>query len=348
MLDHEYRAVLKHFFLEGITPKEGHERLVAVHRDRAPSDYMVKKWFKSFRMGDMSTDDAPRSGRPKTATDDDHVEKAKQLVLADRRIKLTEIAEKLKISTGSADTIVTQILGFRKVITKWVPRILRDDQKACRVELSKVNLELLNRNPKDFWYRYVTVDETWIHHYIPEDAHSSKRWTGKGEQLAGQVRHAPSAGKVMATVFWDVTGIIHIEYMLKGTTITGESYATLLEKVAHKLRESRSHLQRKTIILHHDNAPAHKSAKVTAKIEELGIRTLPHPPYSPDLAPSDYFLFGSLKNFLAGNRFSSEEEVIYAVNDYFRTKTSDYFSAGIKALPDRWIRCIELLGDYVE
>ena len=71
------------------------------------------------------------------------------------------------------------------------------------------------------------------------------------------------------------------------------------------------------MLFHHDNAPAHTSVVPTAKLVELGYELPPHPPYSPDLAPCDFFLFPNLKKSLAGQKFESNEEVIAATEAYF-------------------------------
>ena len=68
-----------------------------------------------------------------------------------------------------------------------------------------------------------------------------------------------------------------------------------------------------TVLFHHDNAPADTSAIATAKLFDLRKEILPHPPYSPNLAPSDYFLFPNMKTWLGGKRFSSNEEIFGAI-----------------------------------
>jgi len=93
----------------------------------------------------------------------------------------------------------------------------------------------------------------------------------------------------MATVFWDSRGVILIDYLQKGKTITGAYYASLLDKLKTEIAEKRPHLQKKKILLHQDNAPSHTSAVAMAKIHELRFELLDHPSYSPDLAPSDFF-----------------------------------------------------------
>ena len=99
-------------------------------------------------------------------------------------------------------------------------------------------------------------------------------------------------------------------------------------------------------------APAHTSAcephGATAKLVELGYELLPHPPYHPDLAPRDFFLFSNLKKSLAGQKFESNDKVIAATEAYFADLQKTCFSDGLKKLGHHWVKCIELKGDYVE
>ena len=74
----------------------------------------------------------------------------------------------------------------------------------------------LKGNKSEFWCRLITVDETWIHHYTPETKIQSKQWTAKGEPAPKKAKTVFSAGKVMATVFWDSHGVILIDYLQKG------------------------------------------------------------------------------------------------------------------------------------
>ena len=90
------------------------------------------------------------------------------------------------------------------------------------------------------------------------------------------------------------------------------------------------------MFFHHNNAPAHTSAIATAKLFFLRYEILPHPPYSPDLAPSDYFLFPNMKTWLGGKRFSSNEEIIAATNENFEGFDENNFLEGIKELEYRY------------
>ncbi|EGI69773.1 Mariner Mos1 transposase, partial [Acromyrmex echinatior] len=96
------------------------------------------------------------------------------------------------------------------------------------------------------------------------------------------------------------------------------------------------------------NASAHSSAVATAKLVELHYELLPHPPYSPDLAPCDFFLFPNLKKWLGGKKFTSNEQVIAETEAYFAEFDKSYFSEGLQKWQKRWEKCILLKGDYVE
>jgi hypothetical protein len=84
------------------------------------------------------------------------------------------------------------------------------------------------------------------------------------------------------------------------------------------------------------------------KLRNQHYELLEHPPCFPDLAPSDFYLFPKLKLFVAGRRFSSNQEAIAAVEGYFADLTKNHYRDGIMALEHRWNKCISLKGDYVE
>jgi hypothetical protein len=84
------------------------------------------------------------------------------------------------------------------------------------------------------------------------------------------------------------------------------------------------------------------------KLRDLHYELLEYPPCSPELAPSDFSLFPKLKLFLAGQRFSSNQEAITAVEVYFADLTKNHYRDEIMALENPWNKCISLKGDYVE
>jgi histone-lysine N-methyltransferase SETMAR len=84
------------------------------------------------------------------------------------------------------------------------------------------------------------------------------------------------------------------------------------------------------------------------KLRDLYYELVEYPPYSPDLASSNFYLFPKLKLFLAGQRFSSNQEAIAAVERYFANLTKNHYRDGTMALKQSWNKCISLKGHYVE
>ena len=121
-----------------------------------------------------------------------------------------------------------------------------------------------------------------------------------------------------------------------------------IKKLSSAIKEKRRGKLSHGVLLHHDNAPAHTSAVAMATIRESKFELLSHPPYSPDLAPSDYHVFRSLKDSLRGQRFGCDEEVVHVINDWFKVHDEKFFVAGVNSLVHRWEKCVALEGDHIE
>ena len=100
------------------------------------------------------------------------------------------------------------------------------------------------------------------------------------------------------------------------------------------------------VILLWDHARPHDSKMTKKKIERIGWELLPHAPYSPDKAPSDFHLFRSLKGWLKGKRYGSIDEVRAGVQEFFDSKDAEFYARGINKLVDRWEEIIQYDGDY--
>ena len=209
------------FFLQGKVPKEIHAILIETLVEHAPS-YAVKSWVAQFKPGDFSNCDAPRTGRPKTVTTPQIIDKIYELILEDRRISAKSIAEQLGISRERVGSTIHEDLGMRKLSAKWVPKCLNADQKRQRCQSSEQLLEFFRRDPNDFLSRWVTMDETWLYHYDPETKQHSMEWRDSGSPRPKKFRVQKSAGKVLASIFWDQDGILLNDYLPKGQIINVE------------------------------------------------------------------------------------------------------------------------------
>lgn len=154
----------------------------------------------------------------------------------------------------------------------------------------------------------------------------------------------------MAIVFWDSEGVVHLDWF-KATRsrpgLTGELYAAILDRLHESLEERRPERLRRGILFLQDNAPCHKTEAVLQKLEEFKFKIVPHPPYSPDLAPSDYYLFRGLKNHMRGKICESEETLKQEVREYFESKSKEFYFKGIDCLKDKLKSVIESEGAYI-
>ena len=151
-------------------------------------------------------------------------------------------------------------------------------------------------------------------------------WRHSDSPRPKKIRVQKSAGKFLASLFWDQDGILLIDYLPKGRTINAEYYLSLLVQLKHILKEKRLEKVTKGVLFLHDNAPAHRALATQKKLGYLGFQFLDHPPYSPDLAPSDYHLFPGLKKkTIERSPFSSDAEVIAAAETWLDGQTSDFF-----------------------
>ena len=205
---------------------------------------------------------------------------------------------------------------------------------------------MFKRNPKKFLQRFVTVDETWIHRYTLEMKEQSKQWTKSGEFASKKAKTVPSAGKIMATVFWDSRGIIFTDYLEKGRIITGQYYADLLDRFDAELKKktaSFSEKKKSFIMITHQLIPQLPWQNWSNYATNC---CLIHP-ILQIWPPAISIYFQTWKNGLTES-FASNEEVIAETEAYFKEFDQSYFLNGIKMLEYRWAKCIELKGDYVE
>ena len=242
-------------------------------------------------------------------------QKNSKLVLANREFKLHEIVEELKISEGSVFTILHEHLSMKKLCSKCVQCLLTVDQKQQCIDDLEHCLKLFQRN-KEFLREYVTMDETWDHHFAPPESNQQSTVS-----RPKQPKMPTSAGKVLASIFWDVKSILFIDYLEKGRTIYSEYYILLLVCLKEEIAKKWPQMKKKKVVFHQDNALCHKLITI-AKLYESHFEFLLQPPYYPDLAPSDYWLFAELKRMRQGKRFGSNEEVISETEAYFETNRS--------------------------
>ena len=173
-------------------------------------------------------------------------------------------------------------------------------------------------------------------------------WRHPTSPRSKKFKSQQSAGKVIVTVFWDSVDVILVDFMFKGATINSDVYIDKLKKLKARIRRVRPALEMSKVLLQHGNARPHTSLKIREVVSSFGWTTISHPPYSPNLAPSDFHLFGLLKENLRGRRFSSDKEVKTAVRKWLKMQSVEIYNEGIFALIKRWKKAVRKAGDYIE
>ena len=116
-----------------------------------------------------------------------------------------------------------------------------------------------------------------------------------------------------------------IDCLQQGRTINGAYYAAELRRLRQEIARKRTEKLTRGVLLLQDNAPAHTSQVAMTAATECGFEVLPRPPYSPDMAPSDFCLFPILKSNPRGTNFGSKEGVITAVNEYLEDQEKGFY-----------------------
>ncbi|KAJ4438533.1 hypothetical protein ANN_14478 [Periplaneta americana] len=226
---------------------------------------------------------------------------------------------------------------------------LTPEHKMQRLGAALTFLQRYHDDGDEFLDRIVTGDESWISHFTPETKQQSMHWRHSGSPVRTKFKHTLSVRKVMCTVFWDRKGILLIDFLPRGETVNADRYCETLRKLRRAIQNKRCGMLTAGVVLLHDNARPHTARRTTAVLTEFCWELLDHPPYSPDLTPSDLHVFLHLKKFLSsGERFGNDEELKISVTRWFHSQAAEFYDRGIQKLIPRCDKCLNSDGGYVE
>jgi len=195
----------------------------------------------------------------------------------------------------------------------------------------------------------ITGDETWVYGYDPETKRQSLQWKSVDfprPKKAGQVW--PKV-KVMLIVFFNMEGTVYSEYVPQGQTVNQQFYLQVLKRL--RLAVSHKRPQKWEVVaraLHHDNAPAHTEHSIQVFLANHGFPVIQQPPYSPDMAPCDFWLFPQLKTVMKGKRFEDIDAIKKNAMSILNTIPKDTFKKCFQRWQDRWKQCVNSRGEYFE
>lgn len=333
------RACLLYEFKLGSNASEACRRICSAFGNDVVKRRTAQKWFARFGKGDESLEDAPRSGRPSDINDKD----LQEVIEKNSNLSCQDLAQIFNVSD---ETCRSHLHGLGKSwkLSKWVPHSLTTENKLMRKSICSSHISRHQITP--FLDFLLTSDEKWI--YLNNNKRSH-HWLSTEDPIPHSPKKLIHSPKIMLCVWWNITGIVHYEFLNHGQTVTSALYVEQLERVQHMLLQKQPALiNRKKVVFLHDNAKPHIAKFTREKISALNWEILPHPPYSPDISPTDYHLFLSLDNHIRGKQFKNREEVKLEVDNFFASKDKDFYKKGIYKLLSRWRNVLNCEGDYFD
>uniref|UniRef100_A0A914HSH7 Mos1 transposase HTH domain-containing protein n=1 Tax=Globodera rostochiensis TaxID=31243 RepID=A0A914HSH7_GLORO len=165
---------------------------------------------------------------------------------------------------------------------------------------------------------------------------TARKWFVRFREGVFDLKNTPHTGRRSAfdeerlkSVWWDMEGVVHYEMLGRNETVNAELYCQQLRRLDQALQQKRPNRAHR-VILQHDNARPHTANMTKMALQELGWEVLPHPPYSPDVAPSDYHRFRSLSNALSGATLENAATLRNWLDQFFASKPPIFYKRGIE------------------
>ncbi len=345
----EQYVVIHFCFKLGWTFAEIKASLHQVYNQATLSDASIYQWLRQFRRGRTSLVDRARAPRRRSGWSSANVRRVEDVVTQDRRVTVASIT----LQTGISPTTVLRILKMDLKLVKkcalFVPYVLDEQHKDRRMRISNFMNRLTTRSPRVL-RNIVTIDEAWIYIYDPHLKIQPREWLRPDEPRPQKARRNQYGAKVMLVSFFDSRGMIYYEYVQHPQTVNQTVFQAILRRfdAVHARRRPRAVVNGHKLI-HMDNAPAHNAGYTLTLLRMLGWSRVPHLPYSPDLSPCDFWLFGRLKKDIRGIHFGSIAAVKEAVEEQIALiPSAEYERAMLVSWPKRWRRCLDEQGNYFE
>lgn len=255
-----------------------------------------------------------------------------------------QIARTTGIPKSTVYRHLTEKLNYVNMHLKWIPHKLTTEQKhervACSLELIKMLTSAENRG----WNYFVTGDESWFYlNYEYE-----QKWVQSGEEPPTRVKRMISDEKVMITVFWNPNGFQVIDALPRDQTFNAYYYTNNILAPLSQMGQGFPDADGRRLTIHADNAKPHTARHTTQYIESHGMKKAPHPPYSPDIAPSDFFLFGYTKDKLQGCILKTRDQLFQKVEQIMHDIGVDVLHQVFAEWKRRLQIVIDTNGEYIQ
>jgi len=176
----------------------------------------------------------------------------------------------------------------------------------------------------------------------------SAEWHTSSSPRPKKSRLVKSKEKVILIAFFDIDGVVHHEFVPPGQTVNGHFYVQVLQRLCDAVRRKRHDKWQGEWFLHHYNASSHTSPVVQQFLNEKSIPVITQPPHTPDIAPSDFWLFPTLKMGLKGKLFATMEDIKSNAMAELQRIPKEAFHRCFQQWQDRLSKCVCAQGSYFE
>jgi histone-lysine N-methyltransferase SETMAR len=284
------RAIVKHCYMMGLNRQECFEQLSTVYGKEGPSKPTVFAYYSALDFGKSMNEKL--------------IEKVGDVVQKNPYLSLRKIADLVDSNKDSVRNILINVFDYKKRYCKWVPHTLTQYQKQVRVSVARKMLDTLKHAEISKFHNVLTGDESLFLYSYPFDSY----WGKKGEPPLTIPKITIETSKLMVVVFWGVEGTPVLSFLPWGETMNAIRFCEIVVKPLAELAEKLP--PEEVMKIHWDNASPHRARDTREFLTKSRLQLIPQPPYSPDLSPSDFFLFGFVKNQLRGKKCKNEESLL--------------------------------------
>jgi hypothetical protein len=332
------RAVIQFCFNLHLTQTETFSLVIRAFPHDYPSPSLISDRYKFHAAGGQSLEEKKRGGKQR---DPEDIATVADYVHEHRSASIRSISFDVDLSRSTVKSILEKNLHVQKLRPIYEPHTLTEAQRQQRIDDSRDMLDILMSDAENEFKHIITGDETWVNFRNDEDF----IWGSAADPRPVKSRNDFHQKKVMISVFWSVDAFLIVKPLHRGDTVNALFFQ---ENVLMPLHEQTEDLRAEdTVWLHYDNASPHKATSTLAKLAQCGFHRMSHPPNSPALAPSDFSLFGQLKEKLKGFTGETEDAVV----EHVKVKLNEITREDRLAIFRHWIvrlqKVFEVDGDHV-
>jgi histone-lysine N-methyltransferase SETMAR len=315
--------------------------LQAHFEDKAHALQTVRFWMGEGRGVREDLHDEHRSGRPLF----DHIDTQTLYILGKSPFESARsIAQTLNTSHNVVLLHQHAVLGFKSFRLRWVPHFLTADLRLKRKQIAREMIPYLEAASRDRWQHFVTGDEWWF--FLDQSCHP--KWCLARDDVSTIVRRDIQTQDFMLTRMWNSRGFHVVNQLLSDTKMNSNYFTTIvLAPVREEFipRDRARHL--KPLVAHMDSFSIHTSGTTQRFMPEHQMPRTPQPPYSPDLAPSDFYVFPIVKDRLERFHMVDDDELFEQLLEILQAVAIDE----LKRVFTSWIHRVREVrqgdGDYI-